>query len=123
MAPQTPAMDRILPASDQGGSKALILPGLVAAYLVVLGLALRDPRGRWTYVVTDRRLMTFYNGQKLRDADVSRLNRLTVIRGIDGRRGIRLDPGSLKPIAAGRGAQSVSFSSATSQARARSHLR
>lgn len=72
-------------AAAQSGSKALILPGLAAGYLVVLGLALRDPRGRWTYVVTDRRLMTFYKGQKLREADVSRLNRLTVIRGIDGR--------------------------------------
>lgn len=72
-------------ASAQSGTDALILPGLAAGYLVILGLALRDPRGRWTYVVTDRRLMTFYKGKKLREADVSRLDRLQVVQGIDGR--------------------------------------
>lgn len=75
----------VMMASAQRGTDALILPGLAAGYLVILALALRDPRGRWTYVVTDRRLLTFYKGRKLREADVSRLDRLRVIQGIDGR--------------------------------------
>lgn len=72
-------------ASMQTGTDALILPGLALGYLVILGLALRDPRERWTYVVTDRRLMTFFKGQKLREADASCLDRLQVLQGIDGR--------------------------------------
>lgn len=72
-------------ASAQSGTDALILPGLAAGYLVIVGLALRDPRGCWTYVATDRRLMTFYKGRKLREADVSRLDRLQAVQGIDGR--------------------------------------
>lgn len=76
-------------ASVQTGINALILPGLLAAGLVFLGMALRDPRRRWTYVVTDRRLMTFYKGRKLREAGIDRLERLQVIRGLEGRiRGI-----------------------------------
>ena len=71
--------------STQTGTDALILPGLAAAYLVILGLALRDPRPRWTYIATDRRLMTFFKGRKLREADVSRLDRLEVVQGIDGK--------------------------------------
>lgn len=71
-------------AAAQTGTDALILPGLAAGYFIILALALRDPRARWTYAASDRRLMTFYKGRKLREADVSKLDRLEVLRGIDG---------------------------------------
>ncbi len=71
--------------STQTGTDALILPALAAGYLAILGLALRDPRGRWIYAVTDRRLLTFYKGIKLREADASCLEHLEALQGIDGR--------------------------------------
>ena len=71
--------------SAQSGTDAMILPGLVTGYLVILALAMRDPRGRWTYVVTDRRLLTFYKGRKLRELGADRVDRLKVLKGIEGR--------------------------------------
>lgn len=59
--------------------------GLVGLFAVFLGLSLRDPRPRWNYVVTDRRLLTFYRGEKLREANIGRMNRLRVLQGIEGR--------------------------------------
>ncbi len=63
----------------------LMVAGSAVALFGLLALALRDPRGRWTYVVTDRRLMTFHNGRKLRELAPDRLRRLQVLQGIEGR--------------------------------------
>lgn len=75
--------------ANQAGPEALILPALGAGYILALGLALRDPRRRWTYVVTDHRLMTFFKGKKLREAGTQRLDRLRSLQSLEGRlRGI-----------------------------------
>lgn len=74
----------VMMAESQSGTDTLILPGLAAGYLVILGLAMRDPRQRWIYVVTDRRLMTFYKGRKLRQLGAERIDRLTVLKGLEG---------------------------------------
>ena len=65
-------------------------PGLVAGaaallFVGLLALSLRDPRSRWAYVVTDRRLLTFHDGRKLRELGPDRLRRLRVLQGIEGR--------------------------------------
>jgi len=71
----------VMAQSAQEGARALIIPGLVAIYLGFLAFSLRDPRSRWIYVATDRRLMTFFNGRKLRQAGSEGLDRLRVIQG------------------------------------------
>jgi len=71
--------------SVQSGTDALIIPGLAAGYALILGLAMRDPRNRWMYVVTDRRLMTFFKGRKLRETGTEKLNVLQSIQGLEGR--------------------------------------
>lgn len=70
--------------ASRSGTDALIMPGLVAGYLIILALAMRDPRRRWTYVVTDRRLMTFYKGRRLRVLSAAQSERLMVLKGIEG---------------------------------------
>lgn len=66
------------------------LPLGLAAFLAGLFLlSLRDPRKRWTYVVTDRRLMTFHKGEKLREAGPDDLDDLRVHDSVEARlRGI-----------------------------------
>jgi len=71
----------VMAQSAQHGARALILPGLVAIYLGFLASSMRDPRSRWIYVATDRRLMTFFNGRILRQAGSEGLDRLRVIQG------------------------------------------
>lgn len=71
--------------SVQTGTDALIIPGLAAGYVVILGLAMRDPRHRWMYVVTDRRLMTFFKGRKLRETGTEKLDALQSLKGLEGR--------------------------------------
>ena len=63
----------------------LVGSGLVGLFAVFLALSLRDPRPRWNYAVTDHRLLTFYRGEKLREANIGRMNRLRVLQGIEGR--------------------------------------
>ena len=72
-------------AGSLGVDPALVAgaAGLVFAGLLVASL--RDPREAWTYVVTDRRLMTFHNGRKLRELGPERLGKLRVLQGLEGR--------------------------------------
>lgn len=72
-------------AGSLGADPALVVSAAIVLLFGFLIASLRDPRHRWTYVVTDRRLMTFYKGRKLREADVRKLRRLRVSRGIEGR--------------------------------------
>lgn len=75
--------------SNQSGTDALIIPGLAAGYVLILILAMRDPRHSWMYVATDRRLMTFFKGKKLRETGTEKLDVLQSLQGIEGRlRGI-----------------------------------
>jgi hypothetical protein len=72
-------------AGSLGADPALVVSAAAVLFFGLLIASLRDPRDRWTYVVTDRRLMTFHKGRKLREADVRKLRRLRVSRGIEGR--------------------------------------
>jgi len=65
--------------SRQTGLSELIIAGCILIY--ALGLALRDFRDRWIYAITDHRLMTFYQREKLRETSIDRLDRLRVLRG------------------------------------------
>lgn len=70
------ALSRLLP-----GEGPLWLPFLLFAVLAVVGyLVLRDPRPRWLYAVTDRRIMTFYRGTKLREVRPDGLHALRVVQ-------------------------------------------
>ena len=68
-----------------GEAEASMMIGLVLAFVALLALGLHDRRQRWTYVVTDRRLMTFHRGRKLREARPWHLDRLRVVPGVEGR--------------------------------------
>ncbi|HKK57630.1 hypothetical protein [Marinobacter sp.] len=83
-ASDSSAWQYLMMSSRLSGSDELIIPALVAGYLLVLGLALRDPRGRRTYVVTDRRVITFYKGRKLRQGGPEKLSQLQVVKGVEG---------------------------------------
>lgn len=63
------------------GDAPLWLPALLLAGLAVVAwLVLRDPRPRWLYAVTDRRMMTFYRGSKLREVRPDGLHALRVVQ-------------------------------------------
>jgi hypothetical protein len=72
-------------AGSLGADPRLVVSAAALVFLALLALSLRDPRGRWTYVVTDRRLLTFYDGRALRELSADRVDRLQVLRGIEGR--------------------------------------
>jgi len=63
----------------------LMVAGSALLFFGLLIASLRDPRDRWIYVATDRRLMTFYSGRRLRELTPDRLRRLRVLRSIEGR--------------------------------------
>ena len=72
-------------AGSLGADPALVVAAAAVLFVGLLTLSLRDPRSRWTYVVTDRRLLTFHDGRKLRELPPDRIRRLRVLRGIEGR--------------------------------------
>jgi hypothetical protein len=72
-------------AGSLGADPALIATAAAAMFFGFLAASLRDPRNRWTYVVTDRRMITFHKGRKLREADITRLERLRVVQGLEAR--------------------------------------
>jgi len=58
-----------------------VFPLLGVLLLGVLYFAFRDPRARWLYAVTDERMMTFHQGERVREVGPRELGRLQVVAG------------------------------------------
>lgn len=96
------ALSRLLAGDGPAWLPALLLAGFAALAWFVL----RDPRPRWLYAVTDRRMMTFYRGTKLREVRPDGLHALRVVESPEMRLRrlgdvVWKDPGEAAPEAPG----------------------